>query len=318
MKILFTADWHLKLGQKNVPASWALQRYKSFFQQVHTLENEIDMHIIGGDIFDRLPSLEELSLYFDFISKVAIPTIIYDGNHEATKKNETFLSYLKSASYEINPKVEIVTDTFSFDDFTILPYKDLHTDTAFKGLDTTKPLFTHVRAEIPPHVHPEVPLEYFNDFPIVFAGDLHSHTNTQRNIVYPGSPMTITFHRQPVETGYLIIDTEDWDWEWDTFHLPQLIRKTVSRKEDMIPTKYDHTIYELEGDITDLGNVEDSDILDKKVIKRSTDTALILSKDMTIEDELAEYLLWILDLKDDKVRDILKTFSDYSKKANVG
>ena len=56
-------------------------------------------------------------------------------------------------------------------------------------------MFTHVRGEIPPHVKPEVDLDMFEDFPVVFAGDLHAHSNTQRNIVYPGSPMTTSFHR---------------------------------------------------------------------------------------------------------------------------
>ncbi|MEK9955129.1 MAG: hypothetical protein VW577_06945 [Pelagibacteraceae bacterium] len=58
--ILFTADIHLKLGQKNVPVEWAKNRYKQFFSEIYALEETIDMHIIGGDLFDRLPSLEEL------------------------------------------------------------------------------------------------------------------------------------------------------------------------------------------------------------------------------------------------------------------
>ena len=100
--ILFTADWHIKLGQKNVPAAWAKKRYESFFNQVHDLEKECSMHVIGGDLFDRLPTMEELELYFSFIRKVTIPTLIYDGNHEATKKNKTFFSQLKQVSRDIN------------------------------------------------------------------------------------------------------------------------------------------------------------------------------------------------------------------------
>ena len=90
--ILFTADWHIKLGQKNVPVEWATKRYQMFFEQIHSLEKQCNMHIIGGDLFDRLPNMEELELYFSFIRKVQIPTIIYDGNHEATKKNKTFFT----------------------------------------------------------------------------------------------------------------------------------------------------------------------------------------------------------------------------------
>ena len=101
--ILFTADWHLKLGQKNVPIDWAEARYKNFFNQIHELEKKCYMHVIGGDLFDRLPSMEELKLYFSFIRKVSIPTLIYDGNHEATKKNRTFFTHLKQVSRDINP-----------------------------------------------------------------------------------------------------------------------------------------------------------------------------------------------------------------------
>ena len=49
--ILFTADWHIKLGQKNIPKEWALNRYKLFFKQLHSLEKQCNMHIIGGDLF---------------------------------------------------------------------------------------------------------------------------------------------------------------------------------------------------------------------------------------------------------------------------
>ena len=79
--ILFTADWHLKLGQKNVPMAWACSRYKLFFEQIEQLESDCSLHIIGGDLFDRVPSMDEITLYFDFISGITIPTIIYDGNH---------------------------------------------------------------------------------------------------------------------------------------------------------------------------------------------------------------------------------------------
>jgi DNA repair exonuclease SbcCD nuclease subunit len=61
--ILFTADWHIKLGQKNVPMAWACARYDLFFETLHELENDVDLHIIGGDLFDRVPSMDELTIY---------------------------------------------------------------------------------------------------------------------------------------------------------------------------------------------------------------------------------------------------------------
>ena len=101
--ILFTADWHIKLGQKNVPVPWACTRYKLFFQQVQDAikEHNVSLHIIGGDLFDRVPSMDELTLYFDFVKDCNVRTIIFDGNHEATKKNHTFFTNLKRVTNEI-------------------------------------------------------------------------------------------------------------------------------------------------------------------------------------------------------------------------
>ena len=318
--ILYTADWHLKLGQKNVPVKWALNRYQMFFKQVYELEQQCSMHIIGGDLFDRLPNMEELELYFSFIRKVRIPTIIYDGNHEATKKNKTVFTQLKQVSRDINPLINIVDIPYIDEDlgYGILPYASLHRKGSIDHFDTKMPLFTHVRGEIPPHVKPEIDLTLLEDFPVVFAGDLHSHSNTQGNIVYPGSPMTTSFHRAKVKTGYLLINERDWSWMWEEFKLPQLIRKTVSDPADMIATDFDHTIYEIQGDIQDLAGIKNTDLLDKKVVVRKSEAALIIDKDMTIEEELVEYLSYILEISEDKIPDILGTYNDYVTNSEMG
>ena len=279
--ILFTADWHVKLGQKN---------------------------------------MEELELYFSFIRGVTIPTIIFDGNHEATKKNKTFFTQLKQVSRDINPLINVVDISYIDEElgYGILPYADLHRKGAIDHFDKTKPLFTHVRGEIPPHVKPEIDLNLLEDFPIVFAGDLHAHSNTQRNIVYPGSPMTTSFHRNLVKTGYILINENDWSWMWEELHLPQLIRKTVKSEAEMIPTDFHHTIYEIEGDIQDLAAVKNSDLLDKKVVVRQSETSLIMDKEMTIQEELIEYLTYILQIKEDKIPDIIGTYNDYTSNLEMG
>ena len=315
--ILFTADWHIKLGQKNVPVAWACARYKMFFEQIQEIEkcDKIDLHIIGGDLFDRVPSMDELSLYFDFIKGVTKRTIIYDGNHEATRKNKTFFTNLKNATTSINPLVEVIDETYYEEDWAILPYADLHRKESIEGIDT-EVLFTHVRGEIPPHVQPEVDLERFDKYRYVFSGDLHAHENTQRNIIYPGSPMTTSFHRNIVKTGYLLID-DTWEWTWHEFDLPQLLRKTVVSEEEIVQTYFHNTIYEIEGDVSDLSNIKNSELLDKKVIKRKTEATLVLDKEMSMEEELNEYLSYILELNEDKVKNILGVFSDYAKEVAV-
>ena len=315
--ILFTADWHIKLGQKNVPMAWACARYRMFFEQIEDAveKHDVTLHIIGGDLFDRVPSMDELTLYFDFVKNTKVETIIYDGNHEATRKHKTFFDNLIKVTNQLNPLVTVITETHYQDNWCILPYADLHRKNSIEDIDA-EVLFTHVRGEIPPHVVPEVELERFDKFKTVYSGDLHAHENTQRNIVYPGSPMTTSFHRNIVKTGYLVIDA-NMEWTWHELDLPQLIRKTVVSEDEMVQTDFHHTIYEIEGDVSDLSNIKNSELLDKKVIKRKTEATLVLDKEMSIEEELNEYLSYILELNEDKVKNILGVFSDYAKEVAV-
>ena len=128
--------------------------------------------------------------------------------------------------------------------------------------------------------------------------------------------MTTSFHRDIVKTGYIQILNANY-WEWAEFELPQLLRKTITSEEEMIATDYHHTIYEIEGDVADLATVKNSELLDKKVVKRSTEATLNL-KNMTIDEELVEYLSAILSLTDDKIKNIMAVFNDYSKNATMG
>ena len=129
--------------------------------------------------------------------------------------------------------------------------------------------------------------------------------------------MTTSFHRNEVQTGYLLINPNDWSWMWDKFDLPQLIRKTVTDPSEMIPTDFHHTIYEIEGDIQELANVKNTELLDKKVVKRSSEATLVIDKEMTIQDELVEYLSYILEIPEDRIPQIVGIFNDYATKVEM-
>ena len=86
----------------------------------------------------------------------------------------------------------------------------------------------------------------------------------------------------------------------------------------MLPTEWDHTIYELEGDVQDLALVKNSELLDKKVVKRELQATLNLTPEMTISDELVVYLRDILSLDQNKIKNIIGVYSDYSTKAELG
>ena len=317
MKILFTADLHIKLGAKNVPVEWAKQRYEIFITQLSVLQRDCDLLVLGGDVFDRMPTMDELEVYFDLVASISIPCIIYAGNHEALKKDTTFFTYLKKSTTRLNKLVTVIDDYHSIDNMDFIPYNKLKEFEKAPHLTHGNICFTHVRGEIPPHVKPEMNLDLFNRWDVVLAGDLHSYENSQRNILYPGSPCTTSFHRTVVDTGIIILDSETLTHSWVKLQLPQLIRKTIQAGDDMPATDYHHTIYEIEGDMAELGALADSNLIDKKVVKRETDTALILDPKMTIQEEVREYLSYILQLSDNTVEDVLHVLNNNMNKIVV-
>jgi hypothetical protein len=315
MKVLFTADIHIKLGQKNVPQDWARNRYNLLWQQLAEQQTKADLFVIGGDVFDKLPSMEELEIYFDLINHCNINTIIYSGNHEAVKKSTTFMTNLAKATNRMNRKVIVVDEFYSDYGIEFVPYNKL------KEFEQSNPwpeggsiLCTHVRGAIPPHVTPEVDLSIFKQWDIVLAGDLHSYENCQHNILYPGSPVTTSFHRHPVDTGVILLDTDTLKHNWIKLELPQLIRKTVGVNDPKPPTDYHHTIYQVEGDLQELGELEDSELIDRKVIKRTSDVQLMLDGDMTLVEEVREYLHYILNLPESTIeRAVLEVQNNLDK-----
>jgi hypothetical protein len=314
MRILFSADLHIKLGAKNVPIEWALNRYDLLEEQLDDLQHHADIIVLGGDIFDKLPNMAELDVYFRLISIFRKPTFIIPGNHEALKKDTTFLTQLKFVSSSINPDVVIIDDYFTYEGIDFIPYNRLK-DFEKNGHEfSSNVLVTHVRGEIPPHVKPEVDLSIFDQWKVVLAGDLHSYDCCQRNILYPGSPVTTSFHRHVVDTGVILLDTDTCEHEWVKLELPQLLKHTLKVGEPMVATDYHHTIYEVEGNLSELSNMEDNELLDKKIMRRSSDTALILTPEMSIETEVDEYLRFILQLNDGTIEKVLKEFSNYAHK----
>ena len=308
MKVLFSADWHIKIGQNNVPRNFQINRYRMLFDKINELTKEgIDLHIIGGDIFDKVPSIEELTLFFEFITNVNIETIIYSGNHEATRKGYTFFKLLKNPVYKLNNRVNILDGPQTLHNIDFIPYTHLKTfnpDDFYSDI-----LATHVRGLIEPHVRPEIDLNKLKRWKVVLAGDLHANSNSQRNIIYPGSPLTISFHRNSVHTGVLLFDTESFKNTFLPLGLPQLLRKTVLTEKEMISTSPDHTIYELVGNAIEVSNIN-SELLDKKIIVKDTEATLDLNN-KSIEEELYVYFRDITKFNKEQIEKLMTTHNDY-------
>ena len=132
--------------------------------------------------------------------------------------------------------------------------------------------------------------------------------------MYPGSPLSTSFHRNKIKTGVILCDTETLDWEFIELKLPQLLRKTITDTKDAVEDGYDNIIYEISGNIEDLANIEKSDLIDRKVLKSNKESKLALDG-MTVEEEVNLYLKEVMEITD--TDEILGVLNDYIAKADL-
>lgn len=314
MKILFLADLHIHYPKK-VPKEWQYNRFMLLAEEINKVE--CDFVLLGGDTLDSTkPSTAELELFFDFLAKIERNGGLYSGNHEMQTKKHSILWDLRS-EIERSTNFKVLGSNAYGKDFDVVDYPNIHAPYV-KHNDVC---FTHVRGTIEPHVKPEVDLSIFSEYKAVFAGDLHSNENSQLNILYPGSPLTTSFHRTRAtkSNGMYLINTEPLSYDWiNLSHLPQLIRKTVTNTEEMVATDYDYTIYEVEGSITELAKIENSELLDKKVNNVVMKEATLDLRSKDINQQMHLYLETIQKLKEEDIVRLLSRFGKYAhRKTNV-
>lgn len=301
MKILSSADIHINLHKKKVPYEWQKNRFKLLFDKLLELENNCDVHIISGDVFDKNPQPDEVTLFLSYINRVTIPTYIIDGNHEATSKGKTFLSYF-AEDYAVNNKnVSIITDNTNLEIlgqmFQFFPYTAVGKK-QFPEYIKDSVLVTHVRGDVPPHISAELDLEKLKPWKLILLGDLHwNHKHEPYAMYYPGSPLNTSFDRDDKKRyGVDIIHFENIDnysVKFIDLKLPKLIRRTINTTEEMVADSYNHIVYEVRGSIDQIAKIEKSELLDKKIVERDTSESTLDLKDKTIYQELELYLDYI-------------------------
>lgn len=301
LKILCSADWHILLHKKKVPYAWQENRFKLMFKKLHELESSCDVHIIAGDIFDKKPEPDEICLFLSYINAVTIPTFIIPGNHEATKKGESFFEHFTQDNAITNPLVKIYTknarDKVIDQYFQFFPYGEMQIGNTPSYVEGDI-LVTHIRGEVPPHVTAEFDFELIKDWPLVLLGDLHfNHRYKHYNVYYPGSPLNTHFDRDSKrQYGVNVInyiDATNYSIEFIDLKLPKLIRKTVSKQSDIIPDKVDHVVYEVTGSIDEVSKIENSELIDKKIAIQPSENSKLDLRNKNIVEELEEYLKYI-------------------------
>lgn len=305
MKILHSADWHINLkNDKKIPKEWQLNRFKTMFDLFLELEEEVDIHIIAGDIFDKAPNLLESTLFESFANKVTKRTIIIPGNHEATKKGESFLdNYNINENSILNDNIEIYTKNTDIEHqgitFQLFPYTDMQKDNV-PNYKEDSILVTHIRGEIPPHITEEFDFEKLRNWKLILLGDIHTNMKYKDfPAYYPGSPMNVTFDRTNKNNyGVNIVDfngIDDYDINFIDLGLPKLIRKRVSvqEKDEIVVDNHNHVIYEVTGDLHELQNIDTEGFnLDKKIAEKPKEnvTLDLSDADNDVVEELEIYL----------------------------
>ena len=315
MKILHSADWHILLHKKKVPYEWQINRFKSFFRKLIALEQSCDIHIIAGDVFDKKPEPDEICLFLTYINSVNIPTYIIPGNHEATKKGESFLEHFTQENAIKNPNVHLITKNQRIEInntwFQFFPYGEMQIDNLPKPYDQDI-LVTHIRGEVPPHITAEYDFEKLRPWKLILLGDLHfAHKYLDYPAYYPGSPVNVTFDRdEKREYGINLIDfksIDNYSVEFIDLKLPKLLRKTISVNDNMLKDSFNHIMYEVTGSVDELSKIKNSELLDKKIATKVTEDSKLDLKDKSIVEELELYLKFV---KIKNIDDILKDFKD--------
>lgn len=321
MKILHSADWHINLHRKKVPSEWSANRFRLFFDELHKLESSHDMHIISGDIFDRKPEPDEICLFLSYANSVRIPTYIIPGNHEATKKGESFFEYFHEDYALAHPNLVLITENqredFMGQKFYFFPYAELQKNNLWSA-ERDEILVAHIRGEVPPHITAEFDFEKLRPWKLILLGDIHfAHRYMDYPAWYSGSPMNTSFDRDDErEYGVNSIDlrsVHDYSVNFIPLPLPKLIRKTLKAGGTMVPDSFNHIIYEVTGSVDQLAGIKNSELLDKKIAIKPTENSKLELKNLSLSEELKSYLKYI---KVSNTDEIIRDFQDLN--INVG
>lgn len=297
IKILHSADWHIVLHRKNIPTDWQANRFREFFRKLRELESECQINIIAGDIFDRKPEPDEVCLFLSYVNSVTIPTYIIPGNHEATRKGQSFLEHFLEEHAISNPLVKIMTKNTFLEEsgvsFCFFPYGEMQLDHLPEQKGDV--LVTHIRGEVPPHISEEYDFEKLRGWSLILLGDIHfNHQYKDFPAYYSGSPMNVNFDRDETkEYGVNLIEyrgPQDYSVEFRVLDLPRLIRRTVEVGGQMIQDDYHHVVYEVKGSIDELSKINHSPLIDKKIAHKPSEEAKLVLKEYSLLEELDLYL----------------------------
>lgn len=245
MKILHTSDLHLGLTLNNV----SFIQDQSFI--INSLidiirDNDIDVVLICGDVFDRaISSAAAISLYDDMCTRICIdlniPLLICAGNHDGAARLTSCSELLKRSGLYISGKISddlktvVIGDTafhfmpyFNIDEARLMfPDSEIKTYTdAVRivvdniAIDENKRNILLAHLFVAGSVTCEsdktaiaggsiaVPVDLFDKFDYTALGHLHK-PQTIKNVRYSGTPLKYSFAEAEHIKSVTVIDSDN-------------------------------------------------------------------------------------------------------------
>ncbi len=197
-------------------------------------EQEADFIVLNGDIIDKAyPTLEDIQLFYKFVTKLKKPVFLLPGNHEEVSLKATCYDYLPHINFTFLKKG--IFSIFNYN-FYMISHPYIHLLPMIQ-VDKNKHniLISHYRSELR-FASSEVDNNNVSrKFDYTILSDIHSHfkPNPFNNIEYTSSPTSIKFEPE-VENGFILAELKNNDFEFNFIELFEFkkIKLVMFNKKD--------------------------------------------------------------------------------------
>ena len=312
MSFIYTADWHIKTKFREVPISWLSDR---FLEWLVFLENErkrlnTDTLVIGGDLFDKIPTMFDMALFatIDYATNFN-EIMIYPGNHEMLSKKNSFYTYLE----KIFPQFTWITEPQQWRDWWVIPYPDIKQ----VGPLNKEKVMSHVRCASDRGLYDaEIDFSIFDNCDAVLLGDIHEHRVISDKIKYPGAPYDTTFTRLPLRNRYYFYVDGDsvlvCKRAGNSFKRLIKVDTTIEHynnvRDKVKNSKHYYDIQIIVDSMDELDSMKGQDMV--KVKLRETDDTYEDAD--TIEEEMYNYLVQVLGMDNSAATQVMTVYKELS------
>ena len=228
MKVLFTADTHVKLwSDREFDEDGIPKRLSEIFSVLesmcqHAITNGIEKMIIGGDTNDTkgIVHVRAFVLLRSLIKKYPQITFIFlHGNHDASDKDasESAINLLDELS-----NVEVILERTKIDNMVFVPYsshivEDIIDSVNDNSDDEDQILVSHFGLSDATlsngiSLKTKISSEDLKKFKLVLLGHYHKPQNIN-HVWYVGSPIPLKRDEHGESKRFLIVDTETFEVE---------------------------------------------------------------------------------------------------------